>query len=123
LKRSRVAAYRHGLRAEIAAASLLLAKGYRILARRYKTPLGEIDLIVKRGRLVAFVEVKCRSGPRYGSPAEAVTRAKRRDLACAAAGWIARHARPGDEFRFDLIAVTGRAERPSLAHFEDAWRL
>jgi putative endonuclease len=111
------------MRAERHAADLLVHAGWDIVARNWRFGHKEVDLIARRGRLVAFVEVKCRSGPRYGSPAEAVTRAKRRDLACAAAGWIARHARPGDEFRFDLIAVTGRAERPSLAHFEDAWRL
>ena len=78
MKRSRVAAYRHGLRAEIAAASLLLAKGYRILARRYKTPLGEIDLVVRRGSTIAFVEVKG-----VGAAAQEVAEAfglSRRDL-------------------------------------------
>ena len=49
MSRDRRAAYRHGLAAELAAAALLLAKGYRLLARRYRTPLGEIDLIVRRG--------------------------------------------------------------------------
>ena len=57
----RRAAYRHGHLAEAAALLLLLAKGFRPLARRYKTPLGEIDLIVKRGRTIAFVEVKARA--------------------------------------------------------------
>jgi putative endonuclease len=59
--RGRREAYRHGHAAEAAAMLFLLAKGFRPIARRYKTPLGEVDLIVKRGRLIAFVEVKARA--------------------------------------------------------------
>ena len=51
-------AYRFGLRAETVASLFLMLKGYRILARRYRTPAGEVDLFVKRGNLIAFVEVK-----------------------------------------------------------------
>ena len=65
-------AERRGRRAETLAAWYLRLKGYRILARRYRTPVGEIDLIVRRGRLVAFVEVKRR--PTEAEAAEAVTR-------------------------------------------------
>jgi putative endonuclease len=54
----RVAAFQTGLSAESRAAALLMAKGYRILAKRYRTPHGEIDLIAKRRNLIAFVEVK-----------------------------------------------------------------
>jgi putative endonuclease len=56
----RIRAYRHGLFAETVAALLLRAKGNRILARRYKTPVGEIDLVALKGRRLAFVEVKQR---------------------------------------------------------------
>ena len=57
----RVAAFRTGLSAESRAAALLIAKGYRILARRFRTPYGEIDLVVRRRNLVAFVEVDRKS--------------------------------------------------------------
>jgi Holliday junction resolvase-like predicted endonuclease len=56
----RIRAYRHGLFAETIAALLLRTKGHRILARRYKTPVGEIDLVALKGRRLAFVEVKQR---------------------------------------------------------------
>ena len=56
----RVRAYRHGLFAETAAALLLRLKGHRIIARRYKTPVGEIDLVALKGKRLAFVEVKQR---------------------------------------------------------------
>jgi putative endonuclease len=56
----RVRAYRHGLLAETIAALLLRLKGHRIIARRYKTPVGEIDLVALKGKRLAFVEVKQR---------------------------------------------------------------
>jgi putative endonuclease len=57
----RVAAFQTGLSAESRAAALLMAKGYRILAKRFRTPHGEIDLVAKRRNLIAFVEVKARA--------------------------------------------------------------
>lgn len=60
MSEKRVRAYRHGLFAETIAALMLRAKGHRILARRYKTPVGEIDLVALKGRRLAFVEVKHR---------------------------------------------------------------
>jgi putative endonuclease len=59
-KRSK--AYRHGLLAETVAALLLRLKGHRIIARRYNTPVGEIDLVALKGKRLAFVEVKRRKG-------------------------------------------------------------
>jgi len=56
----RVSAYRHGLLAETVAALLLRLKGHRIIARRYKTPVGEIDLVALKGKRLAFAEVKLR---------------------------------------------------------------
>jgi putative endonuclease len=60
---ARQAAYRRGLRQEALAAWWLRAKGYRILAQRYKTPYGEIDLIARRGCTLAFIEIKARATP------------------------------------------------------------
>jgi putative endonuclease len=57
----RRAAFRTGVSAELCAAAYLIAKRYRILARRFRTPFGEIDLVARRGNLVVFVEVKARA--------------------------------------------------------------
>ena len=89
MARTRRAAYRHGHLAELAAAALLLLKGYRLIARRYKTPLGEIDLVVKRGRLIAFVEVKARGS--FRDALEAVGPAAERRIVGAADLWLAKH--------------------------------
>jgi putative endonuclease len=58
---ARVEAFRTGLSAETQAAAVLIAKGYRILARRFRTPHGEIDIVARRRNLIAFVEVKARA--------------------------------------------------------------
>jgi putative endonuclease len=104
-------AERRGRRAETLAAWLLRLKGYRVLARRYRTPAGEIDLIVRRGRAVAFVEVKERADE--VAALEAVTPAARRRIANAAALWVSRHpAAAALDLRFDMVlACPGRLPR------------
>src|SRR5258705_10354744 len=57
----RVAAFRTGLSAESRAAAFLMAKGYRILAKRFRTPHGEIDIVARRRNLIVFIEVKARA--------------------------------------------------------------
>lgn len=116
--RTREAAYRHGHAAEAAAMLLLLAKGYRPLARRYRTPLGEIDLVVKRGRTIAFVEVKARAS-RFEA-FESVGRGPERRIVGAADLWLARHpAAAGLDLRYDMVVVT--PWRMPL-HIADAFR-
>lgn len=100
-------AYRFGLGAETAAAFLLRAKGYRILARRHRTPVGEIDLIARRGRHFAFVEVKARG--RWAD--EILSRHQRARIVRAAEAWLAaagaRGQLPADYgVSFDLVLVT-----------------
>lgn len=115
---TRHAAERRGRRAETVAAWLLRAKGYRILARRFRVHAGEIDLIVRRGRVVAFVEVKAR-GTRADA-AEAVSSHQRRRIASAAATWLARHDEmAGFTMRFDAVLVT---PRHLPLHLTDCWR-
>jgi len=104
-REKRRAAYRAGHLAEAAALVLLLLKGYRPLARRHKTPLGEIDLIVKRGRTIAFVEVKAR--PTRAEALESVGRMAEGRIVAAADMWLARHpAATGYDLRYDMVLVT-----------------
>jgi putative endonuclease len=111
-------AERRGRRAETLATWLLRLKGYRVLARRYRTPAGEIDLIVRRGRQVAFVEVKER--PDEAAAMEAVTPAARRRIARAAALWVSRHPAAAKlDLRFDVVLVLpGRLPRHIAAVFD-----
>jgi putative endonuclease len=115
---SRHAAEQRGRRAETLAAWFLRLKGYRLVARRYKTPVGEIDLIVRRGRTIAFVEVKHR--PTMEEATEAATPAGRRRIARAAALWLAKNPAAADrDLRFDVIMVArGRLLRHLAGVFD-----
>lgn len=103
----RVGRYRRGHLSEWMAAAMLLAKGYRILARRFRTPVGEIDLVAVRGRRIAFVEVK-RRATRDDAEA-AVTRRQASRIARAAEYWVGRHpAFREHEQGLDVILVVPR---------------
>lgn len=105
MRRDRVAAYRHGHFAEAAATALLLAKGFRPLARRYRTPLGEIDLIVRRGRMIVFVEVKARD--RHEDGLASVGRMTEGRIVAASDLWLAKYpAAAGFDLRYDMVVVT-----------------
>lgn len=109
---------------EALAARFLEGLGWRILARNFRLGHAEIDLVVRRGRMVAFVEVKTRSGSGFGHPLEAITPLKRREIARVARSWIQRRGRSGDSYRFDAIAVHWHAGgAPLIEHVADAWRL
>jgi putative endonuclease len=111
-------AYRAGLLAETAAVWWLRLKGYRILARRYRAPVGEIDLVVARGSILAAVEVKRRGSA--AAAAEAVTPAQQQRIVRALEHFLARHpAFANQALRFDAVLVVPW-RRPR--HLEDAWR-
>ena len=100
-------ALRRGQRGEWLASLALMLKGFRIVARRYRTKLGEIDLIARRGDLVLIVEVKVR--PTLVQAMEAIGRLSERRIEAAADLWLARqpdHARLS--LRFDMVAVLPR---------------
>ena len=102
---------RRGRLAELAAAALLCLKGYRILARRWKTHGGEVDLIAVRGRRLAFVEVKLR--PSWTAAESAKTPKQARRMARAASQWVWKHpAFRGHEIGLDaVLLVPGRLPR------------
>jgi putative endonuclease len=114
----RVAAFRTGLSAESRAAAYLMAKGYRILAKRFRTPHGEIDLIAKRRNLIAFVEVKARAT--LDEAAYAVTPRQQARIIDAAQGWLAAHPEHAEfELRFDAVLIAPRRlPRHLLAAFD-----
>ena len=84
-------------------------RGWRVLGTNVWAGGNELDLIVRRGRQLRFVEVKSKSGDRYGGPAEAVTPEKQRRVRRAAAAWLAAHPEhAGLDVGFDVVAVRGR---------------
>jgi putative endonuclease len=100
----RVAAFNTGLSAESRAAALLLAKGYRILARRFRSPHGEIDIVARKRSLIAFVEVKARASR----------------IMDAAQGWLMAHPEHAEfDLRFDVVLIAPRhLPRHLLAAFD-----
>ena len=104
----RVAAFRTGISAEGRAAALLIAKGYRILARRFRTPYGEIDIVARKRTLLAFVEVKARAS--LDDAAYAVTPRQQQRIIDAAQAWLMTHPAQAEyEMRFDAILVAPRS--------------
>jgi putative endonuclease len=101
---TRVAAFRVGLSAENRAAAFLIAKGFRILARRWKSPVGEIDIVARRRSLLVFVEVKARE--RLDDAAWSVTERQRARIVAAAEAWLAQREDPRiRDIRFDAMLV------------------
>lgn len=111
-------AFRFGLSAESRAAAFLIAKGYRILARRFRTPLGEIDIVARRRGVLVFIEVKARDS--FDAAAEAIGKRQQNRIIAAAQLWLAGH--PEDamrDMRFDVVLIIpGRLPRHLQAAFD-----
>jgi putative endonuclease len=114
----RIAAFRAGLSAEARAAACLMAKGYRILAKRFRTPHGEIDIVARRRNLVAFVEVKARAS--LDEAAFAVPPRQQARIINAAQAWLVAHPEHAEfELRFDAVLIAPRhLPRHLLAAFD-----
>jgi putative endonuclease len=114
----RVAAFRVGLSAESRAAAYLIAKGYRIVARRFKSAVGEVDIVARRRRVLVFAEVKARA--QLDDAAWSVVPRTQRRVAAAAGAWLAEHPEDAQcHIRFDAILVApGRLPRHIEAAFE-----
>ena len=114
---------RRGRFFEELAENYLKDKGWRVLDRNARFLRKEIDLVVERNGVVAFVEVKGRTGTTHGHPLESITWRKRRAISLAARMWMARSDFPAQAYRFDAVSVRlipgGELE---LEHIEGAWR-
>jgi putative endonuclease len=97
---------RLGREAEEIAARHLQSRGWTILGRNVRSGRREVDIIAEKGGILAFVEVKCRRNGRYGHPLEAITAAKREEIARVARAWLQAHRPPlGTTVRFDAVSV------------------
>ena len=114
------------------AVATLKGSGLRILARNYRCPVGEIDIIAldtSRANVdcetICFVEVKTRKNEDFGRPISAVNKAKRHRLSRAAVGYLKRQKPPPDYFRFDVVEVIGEPDMgpPIIRHIENAFQL
>ncbi|HXF71510.1 MAG TPA: YraN family protein [Actinomycetota bacterium] len=110
-----------GRRGEDAAVAAYAARGFRVVARNWRCPLGEIDLVVEREGLLVFCEVKTRSGAAFGGGFEAVTAAKRRKLRALAEAFLATRDDPPPSVRFDVASVRPGRGAAQVELFEDAF--
>jgi putative endonuclease len=117
-RQERVAAFRLGISAESRAVFFLIAKTYRILARRWKTPFGEIDIVGRRRNDLVFFEVKARDT--LEGAAEAVSERNKQRIVAAAKFWLAHHPEDAQRaIRFDVILmVPGKLPRHIVNAFD-----
>ena len=99
-----------GQQGEALACQYLSRQGYRVIARNYRTKLGEIDIIAEEQGTLVFVEVKTRRGHQCGHPFEAVTPTKCRQISKVALEYLAETGREGQPARFDVVAISFSGE-------------
>jgi len=111
-------AEKKGRRAELWANLYLRLKGYRILDKRFRAKVGEVDLIAKRGQTLVFVEVKARKT--VDDALLSIAYKQRRRIEAASQAWVKKHQPSFRSLRFDIIAIVPRA---LPAHIRSAWRI
>ena len=112
-----------GKAAEKAALEFLKAKGYKILARNYKTKLGEIDIVAEDRGVICFVEVKARHSLNLGTPQEAVFSGKQRQISKAAVHYLKFNHLLERAARFDVLTFLYTGNLPEISLIKDAFEL
>ena len=104
------------------ACDALKARGYAIIATRYRTRLGELDIIARDGDTTVFVEVKARAGDEFGGAAAAVTPWKQRKVALMAMDYLGRHRLEDQPCRFDVVTIdVAEGQPPRIEVYKDAF--
>jgi putative endonuclease len=112
-----------GRAGEAAAEKFLRRQRYAILARNYRCPFGEVDLVALDGRVVVFVEVRSRAGTEFGGPLESINRRKQEQVIKAALHFLSRHHLHAREARFDVIGIKWEGKEPEIEHLKNAFEL
>lgn len=111
-----------GKAGEEAAVQFLSQQGYRILERNYRCRFGEIDLIARDGKTLAFIEVKTRRSLRFGPAAAAVTRKKQRHLVKASLVYLSQKRLAHELCRFDVVTIEMDVQEPRIELIKDAFQ-
>jgi putative endonuclease len=115
-----------GRRGENEAAQFLSGRGYVVIGRNYRSPHGEIDLIVQdrhNRRMIVFVEVRTNSAPQFGDPLASVNARKQRQVAKTAQYYLVRHGLENHEARFDVIGIRWELGQARISHIQGAFEL
>jgi putative endonuclease len=110
-----------GVEGERIAEGYLKKKGFTLLERNYRCPVGELDLIALDRRVIVFVEVKTRSDDRFGVPLESVHRRKQQKMIKAALFFLAQRRFQDRETRFDVVGITFEDRKPKVEHIQNAF--
>ena len=111
-----------GKRGEDLACEALVARGYTLRHRRYRTRYGELDIVAEHQGVLVFVEVRARGSGRFGHPADSVTAQKQQRVAGMAESYLGLEGVSGRVCRFDVVAVETEVEPPRVTVFPDAFR-
>jgi len=112
-----------GRMAEEAAAGFLKGRGYRIIRRNYRARSGEIDIIAFEGDVICFVEVKARHSNFFGSPEEAVSYSKQRQISKAAIYYLRQAGLADKPARFDVVSLLYSGNEPEIELIKGAFEL
>lgn len=110
-----------GLLGERIAARWFKRQGWHIVQHRFRSGRRDVDLVVRTGNVVAFVEVKARRGQEFGSPVDAVDHRKQRELGRAARVWVDRFGSDAMTYRFDVLGVLLDGQNVRIRHIPDAF--
>lgn len=110
-----------GIRGENRAVAELERRGYAVVARRYRTRHGEIDIVARDGETIVFVEVKAKEGTDFGTGAEAVTVRKQRRIISMAVDYLARNRLTSSPCRFDVVAIDGIGDDATVTYYRGAF--
>ena len=112
-----------GEEGERIAETFLRKKGYRVVERNYRCPVGELDLILLDRRVVVFVEVKTRSDDRFGAPLESVGPRKQKKMIKTALFFLTRHRLHNRDARFDVVGISYQGGEPMVEHIQNAFEI
>lgn len=110
-----------GEEGERIAETYLKRKGYRLVERNYRCPVGELDLVVLDHRIIVFVEVKTRTDDRFGAPLESVNPRKQQKMIKTALFFLNQHRLHHREARFDVVGISLKDQEPVVEHIENAF--
>ncbi|KJS31706.1 MAG: hypothetical protein VR64_09100 [Desulfatitalea sp. BRH_c12] len=113
----------YGHSGEDLAVQFLEGQGYRILARNYRTRMGEIDIVARHKDVIVFVEVKSRRSLAYGDPKWAITPAKQRKISMTALAYLKARGTTQTKARFDVVTVQPKDGRPHIEVIRNAFEL
>lgn len=114
---------RFGRRSEDVAVKHLKKKGYKIVERNYRTRLGEIDIIAREGRSLAFIEVKARHSTSFGNPKWALTPKKQMKISMVALEYLKRTGQSSAKARFDVVTILADRPQPQVEIIKNAFEL